>query len=49
MRCRNAARLAIRALGEATAGVDKDSVRVAVEPSAIAVSFDPRRSSAGAR
>ena len=43
-----AVRLKILALGEATAGVDKGSVRVAVDPAAIAVSFDPRRASAEA-
>ena len=43
-----AVRLKIHALSEATAGVDRGSVRVAMDPTAIAVSFDPRRSSAEA-
>ena len=33
------------ALGEATAGVDKGSTRVSMEPAALAVAFDPQRSS----
>lgn len=36
----------IVALAESVAGVDKGSVRVALEPAAIAVAFDPRRGSA---
>jgi hypothetical protein len=43
-----AARLKMLALGEATAGVDKGSVRVSMDPAAIAVAFDPRRTSAAA-
>lgn len=43
-----AVRLRMLALGEATAGVDKGSVRVAMDPAAIAVAFDPRRTSAQA-
>lgn len=43
-----AARLKIMAAVAATAGVDKGSVRVAMEPAAIAVAFDPRRTSADA-
>lgn len=43
-----AARLKIMALGEAAAGVDKGSVRVSMDPAAIAVAFDPRRTSAAA-
>ncbi|MES2363919.1 MAG: hypothetical protein V4646_19270 [Pseudomonadota bacterium] len=38
------ARQKIRVLGEATRGVDKGSARVSMEPAAIAVAFDPRRS-----
>ena len=41
-----AARLKIVLLGEATAGVDRGSVRVAMDPAAIAVAFDPHRTSA---
>lgn len=36
-----AARLKVLALGEATPGVDKGSVRVSMEPAAVAVAFDP--------
>ncbi len=43
-----ASRLKLLALGEAVAGVDKGSVRVSMEPAAIALSFDPRRTSADA-
>ena len=43
-----AARLRILALGEATAGVDHGSTRVSMEPAAIAVAFDPGRTSAAA-
>lgn len=43
-----AVRLKMLALGEATTGVDKGSVRVAMDPAAIAVAFDPRRTSAEA-
>lgn len=37
-----AARLKLLALGEATPGVDKGSVRVSMEPAALAVAFDPQ-------
>jgi hypothetical protein len=43
-----AVRMKMLALGEATTGVDKGSVRVAMDPAAIAVAFDPRRTSAEA-
>ena len=43
-----ATRKRILALGEAVTGVATGSVRVAMEPAAIAVAFDPRRSSAAA-
>ena len=36
------------ALAEAVPGIDKGSVRVSMEPAAIAVVFDPRRSDAAA-
>lgn len=39
-----AMRQKIIALGEATAGVDKGSTRVSMEPAALAVAFDPQRS-----
>lgn len=46
---RNAAlRLKIQALAQATPGVDAGSVRVAMDPAAIAVAFDPRRTGAAA-
>lgn len=44
----DAVRLKMVALGEATSGVDQGSVRVAMDPAAIAVAFDPRRTSAAA-
>ena len=40
-----AARQKMLALGEATPGVDKGSTRVSMEPAALAVAFDPQRSS----
>lgn len=40
-----AARQKMLALGEAVPGVSQGSVRVSMEPAAIAVAFDPRRSS----
>ena len=36
----------IRALVEATPGVNQGSTRVSLEPAALAIAFDPRRSSA---
>ena len=42
----DATRRKLLALGESTAGVDKSSVRVSMDPAAIAVAFDPRRASA---
>ncbi len=41
----DAERRKIFALVEATPGVDKGSTRVSMEPAALAVAFDPRRSS----
>ena len=41
-----AQRRRIVALVEASAGIEKGSARVSVEPAAIAVAFDPRRTSA---
>jgi hypothetical protein len=43
-----AVRLKMVALAQASAGVDPGSVRVSMEPAAIAVAFDPRRTSAAA-
>lgn len=43
-----ASRRRILAVVEAVPGVDKGGVRVSVEPGAIAVAFDPRRSSGAA-
>ncbi len=40
-----AMRQKILALGEGTAGVDKGSTRVSMEPAALAVAFDPQRGS----
>ncbi len=39
-----AARQKMLALGEATPGIDKGSTRVSMEPAALAVAFDPKRS-----
>lgn len=43
-----ASRRKMLALGEAVPGVDKGSVRVSMDPAAIAVAFDPQRSNGAA-
>ncbi|MEO8121314.1 MAG: hypothetical protein ABI606_18570 [Rhodoferax sp.] len=44
----DASKQKMMALGEAVPGVDKGSTRVSIEPAAIALAFDPQRSSAQA-